>query len=245
MKAEERKALEKNDLEAGFDKMREGLRKGPPRSVMIGLGVILVLVVLFFVWRWLSTRAADTSANLLVTLQQMNDGTDIRALADKVDPSSADKTGSDVSQTARREQLMVQQLEDFVRANQRSVEGRMARLRLARLALFLGERDVTSETPPFLRVTAQKNLTTARNAYNQLVTDYADTPLLQQEALLNQGRACESLGEFDQALKLYQQASKDSSTPSGERAKQEAERLEKHRKEAEELFHRTLGSLEK
>jgi tetratricopeptide (TPR) repeat protein len=245
MKAEERKALETNDLKAGWEKMREGLGQGPPRSVVIFLVLAAVVVVLFLVWRWLATRAAEAGANSLVLMQQMTDGTDIRALDNFVNslpaPPKAFPTEPDI--TARRDQLMVKQLEKFAESNPRSLEGRMARLRLARLSLYLGERDVTNGNP-FFKKNAKDNLERARDVYKTLMPDCADLPLLQQECLLNQGRACESLGEFDEARKLYQQASKDANTPSGELAKQALARLDNKTTaaEAQDLYKQTLGT---
>jgi tetratricopeptide (TPR) repeat protein len=245
MKAEERKALETNDLKAGWEKMREGLGQGPPRIVVIGLVIAAVVVVLFLVWRWLANRAAEAGANALVVIQQMTDGTDIRAL-DKLVDSSSEKPvvfPNETTITARRDQLMVKQLQEFATSNPRSLEGRMARLRLARLSLYLGERDVTNPHP-FFKQNAKDNLQRARDVYNKLAPDCADLPLLQQECILNQGRACESLGEFDEARKFYQQASKDANTPSGELAKQALARLDNKATEAQaqDLFKQTIGT---
>jgi tetratricopeptide (TPR) repeat protein len=250
MKAEERKALESTALEAGFKEMRKAVGQGPPRSVVIGLVVAVVVVGLFFVWRWLSSRASETSSNLLVLLEQMSDGTDVRALEKFVDANivKPNEIPPEWMQSARRDQLMLAQLKKFAEDNPRSVEGRMARLRLARMSLYLGERDVTSPLP-FSKLTARENLERARDVYSKLVVDCGDAPILQQEALLNQGRACESLGQFEEAGKLYQQLAdnKDPNpSPSIDLAKQAVARLKNKvtDEQAKDLYKATLGSAE-
>lgn len=247
MKAEERKALETTALEAGLKEMGKAVGQGPPKSVVIGLIVAIAVVGLFFVWRWLSTRAAENSSNLLVQLEQMSDGTDVRALDKFVEakdpiPTDPDKIDRLNAETARRDQLMVAQLKKFAADNPRSVEGRLARLRLARLSLYLGERDLTSPKE-FAKVTAKLNLEQARDVYAKLVADCADAPLLQQEALLNQARACESLGEFDTATKLYQQLADNKDPqpgPSVELARAAVTRLKDKIEQAKALYSATL-----
>lgn len=242
MKAEERKTLEQNDLVAGFDKTIDAVRKGPSRTVVLIVLLVVALVVLFYVWQWMAARAASHSAAQMVSLSQMIDGTDIRALAslsDDKDPESLPQFGS---QTLRRERLMLRQLEEFVKNNPRSAEGRLARLRLARLALYLGIRDSASSNPVTLQ-TARADLELARDQFKQLVGECADQPVLQQEAQLNHARALETLGKFAEAQELYEQIARgDATNPAVIEAKAQAERLKNNREAAEAIFKETLGA---
>lgn len=241
MKAEERKALQHNDLEAGLEKVADAARHGPPRGFVITVVILALLIGLFFVWRWLARSASTYSANQLVALAQMTDGTDLGALNPLVDPKTLEPLFDINSASARRQQLMLEQLQDFVQTNPRSLEGRLARLRLARLALYLGERDSTRGQPYQTR--AKPNLELARDQYALLVNDFFGVAVIQQEAQLNQARALETLGQIDEALELYRKlaASPDQNSPFVVVATKQVERLEKNSGVAKSLYNQTLG----
>lgn len=241
MKAEEQKTLDHHPAHE-HKPPHKGEGHGPSRGLVIFLVVVVVAVALLLVWRWLANRAAEYTANQMVALAQMTDGSDIRALA-ALAPDEKNIRTDIQTDNLRRQRVMVKQLEEFVRANPRSYEGRAARLRLARMALYLGEREAASQFPSH-REAAKELLELARDQYKALEGEFAGTPLLVQEAKLNQARALETLGQFDEAKALYDDlaASPDKDSPPVVAAAKQAERLKAKLDTAKDLYDRTLGA---
>jgi len=143
---------------------------------------------------------------------------------------------NDSARWQRWDSLFVpQQLEAF--AGERDVQGttqaRLARFQLARLQLHEGLRELGSA-----RDRARENIGKATGAYEKLIEEARDIPLLQQEALLGAAKGYESVGDFDRARALYDRLARDhpGSTP-GVQAQEDIRRLsdDAHLKELQEL----------
>ena len=120
-----------------------------------------------------------------------------------------------------------EQLKAFVE-NDKDVEGqpqsRLARLEEARRGLYEGLRQLGNAGT---RKKAQEDLKRAAGLYEKLAEEYADKPLLHQQALLGAAKAYESIGEADQARKYYQQLqNKYTNTMFGQDAAEQLQRLD-------------------
>jgi tetratricopeptide (TPR) repeat protein len=103
-----------------------------------------------------------------------------------------------------------------------SLPGKLARFEEARRYLLEGLRDFGSSHTP-----AVESLKKAAAAYDKLVDECGDRPLLHQQALMGAAKAHESLGEIDPARKFYQQLAQTySSTVLGREAGDQLKRLE-------------------
>jgi hypothetical protein len=91
------------------------------------------------------------------------------------------------------------ELENYLKDNADSEQGRLARFELARLDLVEGVRDLGSLS----RAEALKRVRQAAESYEKLAAQPALTPQLAQEALLNAAKARETLGDFEAAKEMY------------------------------------------
>jgi tetratricopeptide (TPR) repeat protein len=96
--------------------------------------------------------------------------------------------------------------ERFAKDNVDNEQGRLARFELARLDLVSG---VTKLDNTFQKADAIKELRRSADAYKKLADESGNAPLLAQEALMNAGKAHESLGEYDKAKELYGKLARD------------------------------------
>jgi tetratricopeptide (TPR) repeat protein len=97
-------------------------------------------------------------------------------------------------------------LEAFVKEHGRTTQGRLARFRLARQDLGQGIAGLGNVAQ---RKESLGRVRKAAEAYEQLVGETASLPLLQQEALLNAGKAYETLGEVERAMSFYRRLTRD------------------------------------
>jgi tetratricopeptide (TPR) repeat protein len=114
-----------------------------------------------------------------------------------------------------------------------TAQARLARFLEARRSLYEGVKDIG-----FNRGRAIDSLKKAEELYRKLSEEASDRPLLEQEALLGAGRACESLGNFDDARKFYGKvADKYPDTARGQSAKKQLARLDDpdHAKDLKDL----------
>lgn len=103
-------------------------------------------------------------------------------------------------------------------------QGRVARLEEARRRLFEGLRQLGNAGT---RKQALEDLQQAAGLYDKLAGEYADKPLLHQQALMGAAKAHESLGEADAARKNYQQLqTKYGETVLGRDAAEQIQRLD-------------------
>jgi hypothetical protein len=129
-------------------------------------------------------------------------------------------------------------LEQVAEKNPGTVQARTAQFQRARLLLEQGLNLLGSEQR---REEAIKNIDEARSLYASLVDQCRDAPLLQQEALMGQAKAEESLigipgedsspsgGTVERALELYQQLARDyPGSFQGKAAARRAEELSKN-----------------
>lgn len=107
------------------------------------------------------------------------------------------------------------------------IQGRLARIEEARRLLHDGLRDIGSEGS--LRKEAIENIRKAARLYTELVDECTETPLLHQQVTMGAAKAHESLGEFEQAKKFYQQLAQSpayKNTVLAQEAEEQLKRLE-------------------
>lgn len=95
-------------------------------------------------------------------------------------------------------------LQDLIEANKGTVQAHAARLLVARQDLKDGLADLYNQ-----RKEAEERLKRAATAYEDLIKQFKNTPILVQECLLGAGKAREGLGEMDRALAFYKRLQKD------------------------------------
>jgi tetratricopeptide (TPR) repeat protein len=86
---------------------------------------------------------------------------------------------------------------------QSTMQGRLGRLLSARLALSEGVENIGR--PGEEKRRAIQHLEAAASEYDKLVGELKDQPLLEQEALLNAGRAYEAQAKWSEARNYYEQ----------------------------------------
>jgi tetratricopeptide (TPR) repeat protein len=129
-------------------------------------------------------------------------------------------------------------LEAVVKEGADLAQGRLARFELARYNFYQGLRGLGQYS---LREESLKRIRTAADLYEKLIRDAASTPYLYREALLNAGKARESLGELDKAKDHYARLTKDApDSLAGKQAAKHLEGLEKSGKELELLRERLV-----
>ncbi|HWG44123.1 MAG TPA: hypothetical protein VN688_15200 [Gemmataceae bacterium] len=111
------------------------------------------------------------------------------------------------------------------------LQGRLARLAEARRGLHDGLRDLGGIGT---RPEALKKITTAAEHYTKLVQEFADKPVLHQQALMGAAKAHESLGEIEQARKFYDQLARDhGNSVLGKEADEQIKRLDAAKKDGD------------
>jgi tetratricopeptide (TPR) repeat protein len=234
MKAEHRKQLETNTLADNLGKLLQGLHHGLSRNFWVVLGIILGIVVLFYTWKAFSDYSQRYNASLWYKWDQFDDPEEVDNAISELPKEELYKIQNNIDQIGRlREDLELQRLEAFAKKNAGYTQGRMARFQMARLTLFEGLRDLgRQETRP----RALKSLEMAVETYDKLSKDARDIPLLHQEALLNSGKANESLGHIEKAMEKYQQLQTSyPETEMGKLGERERQRLKKDAKTTEKL----------
>ncbi len=228
MKAEERKHLQANTLVEGLGKLSQGLQQGLPRSVWLLLGAVVLVVVLFWIWRHFSERSQRLNAALWYEFGKL-DG--VESMDNFVKDLSKEEQANLLS---NKEKYDLERLEKFVKDNAGTVQGRLARFQLARLYLYKGLRDLGREGT--VRNLARERLEKAAETYDVLIKEARDIPVLHQEAMLNCGKAQESLGDLTRANKYYKQL-QDTYPKSefGKLAGEQIKRLETHQNEITQL----------
>ncbi len=116
------------------------------------------------------------------------------------------------------------ELEAFAKDNAGTMQGRLARFRLARLDMAEGIANVGT---PQLRAEALDHMRKAGELYKELANETGSQSILQQEALLNAGKAFETLDELDTARGFYSRLQKSyPNTYAGKDAEDALKRLE-------------------
>jgi len=202
MKAEHRKQLETNTLADNLGKLLQGVHHGISRNVWVVLGILVVIILLFVAWRGFSASSQRSNAALWFRWDQIDDPDEVDKAIVEMSSDDKDRLRNELELQRLREQLELQRLEAFAKQNAGTTQSRIARFQVARLALFEGLRDLGRIS---VREQALKNLEKAAETYEKLIRDSRDLPILHQEALLNCGKANESLGKLDEARKYYQQ----------------------------------------
>jgi tetratricopeptide (TPR) repeat protein len=187
--SQRRHNLEKNTLADQIGRVVQALKEGPSRSTWIVIGVVVVGVVLYFVWHYFSKSSDEKSSARWYTVFRLADG-------ESITPQPDDK-GTALGPEA--------EWTKFAKENDGTVQARVARFYLARLAMARGESTVGG----FGREAALEEVKKAADAYEKLQGETSDWPDLHQQALLCAGKARETLGDYSQALKHYNQLVND------------------------------------
>jgi tetratricopeptide (TPR) repeat protein len=226
MKAEERKGLETNTLVTLLKKSAEDLKHGPSRTTLTVVGVIALVVVLYLVWRWFAMGATAADSARWLRWEELSDPEELSKAPNKDDRAPT-------SPRERQEYQQITLLEQFIKANPGSTQERMARFQLARLLLGRGVRDLGTLGT---RRQALEDLDRAAGLYEKLSRESTGVALLQEEALLNAGKAREARSELDRARQHYRQLEKDyPRSEFGQVAAQQLKRLETNKGDLEAL----------
>jgi hypothetical protein len=100
----------------------------------------------------------------------------------------------------------VDKLGEFADAHRGSTQGRIARFEIARILIADGTQNLGSEAD---HASSLDKLEKARDLYRELAPQSKDAPLLQQEAMMGEAKAEESLagsvknGSLEKAMELY------------------------------------------
>ncbi len=94
-------------------------------------------------------------------------------------------------------------LDNLVEKSKNTVQGRAARLQIAREELQDGMSKIYTD-----RDEAIKSLRSAAGTFEKLAVDFKSTPILVQECLFGAAQAREASGEFDEAITLYADVAK-------------------------------------
>lgn len=98
------------------------------------------------------------------------------------------------------------ELATFAKEHDKTLPGRLAQFRSARIDLAQGLADFGN---PLQRKQALDKLRLAAKTYEGLIDESSALPLLQQEAMLNAGKAYETLEDVEKAKSLYQRLVRD------------------------------------
>jgi len=121
-----------------------------------------------------------------------------------------------------------EQLDKFANENQGELPGRLARLEEARRNLHNGLRNLGDVGT---RNQAREDIKKAAETFDKLAEELTDKPLLHQQVLMGAAKAHESLGEYEQARKQYEELTrKYGSTKLGEAAAEDLKRLDASKK---------------
>jgi hypothetical protein len=225
MKAEERKGLETNTLVTLLKKSAEDLKHGPSRTTLTIVGVIALVVVLYLVWRWFAFGASATDSARWLRWDELTDPEEL------LKAPKDDKLPVDPSRRQEQEQIAL--LDQFIKSNPGSTQERLTRFQLARLLLYRGTRDLGALHS---RRQALEDLDRAAGLYEKLSRESTGVALLQQEALLNAGKAREALSDLDKARAHYGRLKDDyRSSEFGKLAAEQLKRLDSDKTDLEEL----------
>lgn len=224
MKAEHRKELQTNVLADRVGKMVEAV-KNPPSTTSVVMWVIGGLAVATLIlWFWFS-RPSEVSSQLWA----------------KLDADTFNKPEdyfSDLNETQ-----VLHDLSDVTKGHARTVPGRTARFQEARYLLSIGLSNLVRSRP-------YATLRDARDKFDKLAAECADSPVLMQEAYLGAGKAEEALigapdegdatktiGNADKAKEYFRKA-RDLNADSflGKEAASHFDRLDKDGKEVVEFY---------
>jgi predicted negative regulator of RcsB-dependent stress response len=203
-----------NAVAERFGELMAGLKKVFTRNVVIACCVLALAVALFFVWRYFAGVHADQNAELWFRWERAADLSSAAQLE-----FARNDQGDPIDLRARAE---IAQLEKFAKENPGTMPARLARFQIARAFLYQGVRDLgavnPNDAPSPVVVPEDPNekarkrhddalakLREAAKRYKELADESGDVALLAQEALLNGGKALESLAEFDKARASYKE----------------------------------------
>lgn len=219
MKAVERKHLETNSLVEGVETLSHTLNKGLPRRYWGALGLILLAVGLYYAWQYFSARSQSANSALWWKWDQVGNG-------DGLTSAYSSLSTDDKQSPTFIEKLESQQLEEFIKGNKGTIQGRLAKFQLARLNLFEGLRDLGIAMKP-QKENSLACLKKAAELYKELIADSKGDPILLPEAILNSGKANEALGNLTDAKTYYTRLKNDfAQSRFGKIGEKELKRLE-------------------
>jgi hypothetical protein len=201
MKAEHRKELETNVLADYLGSVIQKAKEGPSQKVLLYGGLILLVVVLIGLFIYFSTRSKDSDA---LRWDQWNRITQA---------TSGDVSDAEVAKLKQqypgKSSEWCQRLADqkkFEADNPGTPQARLARFQQARL-LLENTQEMASQGRH--RDTTLQCVREGRDLYDKLIGESSDEPYLEQEAMLNAGKASEDLAEYDRARQYYERLKKD------------------------------------
>ncbi len=122
-------------------------------------------------------------------------------------------------------------LGDLLDKNKNTMQGRAARLQVAREELAEGLRTIYTT-----RSSAVEKLRSAASAFETLARELKTSPIVVQECLFGAGQAREALGEYDEAIALYRDLDKRyADSALAKKATERVKDIEKNRKELDKL----------
>jgi tetratricopeptide (TPR) repeat protein len=223
MKAEHRKELQTNALADRIGRFFKGLRSTASSNGIAILVVVLVVVILFGVYRYFSWSASRARSEVWVKLDRAT----TEELAGKTDQS-------------------MEQLEKVVKNNPGSKAALMARFQIAQINLM--NRGINLLPQPGRSAEALKNLDRAEEEYEKLVKECKDDATWEPKALLAlakiaKTRAVKDVKNLDRALELYKKlGDKYGDTAAGQEAAAEIKALQNAESRAAlEKFYTSLG----
>jgi len=228
MKAEERKGLETNTLVTLLKKSAEDLKQGPSRTTLTVVGVIALVVILYLIWRYFAFGASATDSARWLRWDELSDPEELL----KLPPEDL----KNMSLDRRQEEMQVALLDKFIKNNPGSTQERLTRFQLARLLLYRGTRDLGALHS---RRHALEDLDRCAGLYEKLSRESTGVALLQQEALLNAGKAREARSELERARTHYKQLFQDyPRSEFGRLADEQIKRLDASKSDLESLKER-------
>jgi hypothetical protein len=182
MKAEHRKELERNVLRERMSQAAEALKQKPTSGVYYVVGVVLLVVAIFGVWKYISVSTAKSTSERWTRLDEIRNVTDLGPFIEK-------NAGTPAARTARFEQAryrLQQGVENLGSPTQHA--SAVDNLKAAR-TLYEELLPVSRDVP----VLAQEAMMGRAKAEESL----SATP--------NPENAAEMLGSLDKAVELYTQ----------------------------------------
>jgi hypothetical protein len=111
MKAEERKALETNTLAKELGKVVEGIKKGPSRSTMVYVGVIVAVLFSVFLFRYFWRSSESTTSQRWLELDEVIFQEQLNTLLSKDDLKGTPQGRAALFKEARL--LLMQGMRDY------------------------------------------------------------------------------------------------------------------------------------
>lgn len=213
MKAEERKELKQNTLVATLEKAGTAIKQGPSRRTVVVGGIALLVVLLLVIYKIIASYTLSLNSERWKVLFSATGTEELRGT-------------------------------DLVSKNAESVQGLAARMQIARQDLIDGRGEGGDPEDRKGVLTNWDNgvklLTSAGESFKKLAKEYRNSTIDAQLCLFSAAEAYESMGDFDEAIKLYEQASqtgKDNNKPGslGALAAKAAKRIKDERPLLEEL----------